>query len=262
MIIFVILIVIILIIMLYFKRNNAYIKNKFIDNNTIIFGVKGSGKDLLTQLVIYLRYKQKKDTIYYANNDYGYNYNHCTLKDLSVYPNTYENLIENKIHTINKTEKRESIDCYISDAGIYLPSQYDTLLSKLYPSFPIYYAISRHLYNSNIHMNVQNLERIWKKIREQADHYILARGCINIKFLPWIFVKTRYYSRYQSALEQVSPMSKVGLLNKYNRALIAEYEAKNGIIKNGICCIRKSKIKYDTRHFHKNFFGYAFSDKK
>ena len=262
MIIIIILLIIVLLIILYFKRNNAFIKNKFIDNNTIIFGVKGSGKDLLTQLVIYLRYKDKKNIYYYANNDYGYNYNHCTLNDLSVYPNTFENLIDNKIYTIDKIEKRENTDVYISDAGIYLPSQYDTLLSKLYPSFPIYYAISRHLYNSNIHMNVQNLERIWKKIREQADHYILTKGVIDIKFLPWVFIRTRYYSRYQSALEQVSPMSKVGLVNKYNRALIAEYESKYGIIKNRLCVIRKSKIKYDTRHFHKLFFGYAFKDKK
>lgn len=41
---------------------------------------------------------------------------------------------------------------------------------------PIFYALSRHLYNNNIHVNVQNLGRLWLKLREQADSFIRVLG--------------------------------------------------------------------------------------
>ena len=83
-----------------------------------------------------------------------------------------------------------------------LPSQYDTKLYKSYPSFPIFYALSRHLYNSNIHCNTQNLSRVWKALREQADFYI---KCIEVKkpFILGLFGFLRIdficYDKYESA---------------------------------------------------------------
>ena len=258
MIAFIIIIIIISLICYYFYVNNKFLCEKHKDNNTIIFGAKGTGKDLLTQNVIYHRKKEK----YFSNNYYGYKYNHISLVNLDVVPNTFENLIKNEITVIEKNKYMESVDVYLSDAGIYLPSHYDNLLSKLYPSFPIYYAISRHLYNQNIHMNTQQLNRIWIKIREQADHYFKALKTVNLPFC--LLTRVRYYSEYKSAESGLLPMRRIGLMNKYNRALIEQFESTHGIIREFWCLTWKKKIKYDTRHFHNLFFGskYVKKDKK
>ena len=200
------------------------------------------------QLVI-----KKREDEYYSNIDYGYKYNHINIADITVSPNTFESLISGYISQIQKKENMEKKDIYISDAGIYLPSQYDTLLSKKYPSFPVYYALSRHLYNQSIHCNIQALNRLWLKIREQADHYIKCRRVIRLPFC--CLIKIRYYSNYESALTDKQPMYKVGITNKYNRALIKEHEAIHGKIVNKICFVWKKHIKYDTRHFHNLIFG-------
>ena len=41
-----IIIVIIILIVIYFKTSNNFVIGKFKDNNVIVFGVKGSGKDI------------------------------------------------------------------------------------------------------------------------------------------------------------------------------------------------------------------------
>lgn len=214
--------------------------------NVIVFGKKGNGKDVLFQKVIDTR----KDT-YFANLDYGGDFNIVSLKDISVSPNTYDDFINGKITKIDKNELMENKDIYISDGGIYLPSQYDTKLYKTYPSFPIFYALSRHLYNNNVHVNTQNLSRVWKALREQADYYIKCRGVLNLGF--GLLVKTTEYEKYESALNGVEPI-KALLFNKINKADIQQYVAKNGFIKKGFIFIFKKHIKYDTRAFSKIIF--------
>lgn len=256
-IIFALLLIALLLVLFYFYRNNNFVANKFANNNVITFGVKGSGKDLLTQLAI-----NKRKTPYYATIPYGGDYSPITVKELTVEPNTHDYMVLDQIVQIKKDHNREGVDCYISDGGIYLPSHLDTQLTKAYPSFPIYYALSRHLYNSNIHINTQALNRIWVKLREQADHYFMARGVIKIFGL--LFIKVRYYSEYSSAEQHKLPMAKdvtfqnLGFGNKFNRALKLQFEAENGIIKDFICCIRVKNVHYDTRVFHEKIFGMKY----
>jgi len=225
--------------------NVRFLLKTFRSCNVIVFGKKGTGKDLLFQKVINRR-KEKC----HANIPYGVLNDIVAISKLSVAPNTFKEVIEGSTVTVPRLFNDKE-DFYISDAGIYLPSQYDSQLDKLYPSFPIFYALSRHLYDCNVHVNTQYLGRVWKKLREQADAYIMANGVVSLPFC--LLCKFRYYERYQSADQQLAPMGKA-LMNSYNKAERNVLEAQNGIIKDGFYLILKKNIHYDTRYFEKVFF--------
>lgn len=256
--IFGILIVAILVIVILVKAwlTKLRIMGAFRSGNVIVFGKKGKGKDLLFQKIINARHEK-----YTANIDYGGDFvREEWPKDKTVSPNTYNNFINNDVEIIEKDKALEGVDYYISDGGIILPSQMDSTLHKMFPSFPIYYALSRHLYASNIHINTQNIERVWKALREQADYYIKCRGVIRLPF--FLIIKTTEYDRYQSALNDVRTYTGGGFLNKFSKAEQATYNASNGFIKDGFLIIRKRSIKYDTRAYHTKLFGYSAKAEK
>ena len=187
--------ILLLIAAIFIIRSHFFTKHlvkEFRTCNVIVAGKKGTGKDLLFQHII-----NKRKEPYYANIDYGGKYEHIDLKDVSARPNTFKEFIEGEIKPIERRfeEKR---DIYISDGGVFLPSFADTLLDKIYPSMPVYYALSRHSADHNIHANVQNFERLWKKLREQADAYVLVKG--RIKLPHFILVKAIWYDKLQSAI--------------------------------------------------------------
>lgn len=223
------------------------IVKRFRQNNVIVFGKKGSGKDLIFQAIINARKTQ-----YYGNISYGGEYTPINAKDFSLAPNTYNEFIKGEIKKVDKKYK-ENADWYFSDGGIILPSQYDSTLHKLYPSFPIFYALSRHTYNANVHINTQNIERIWKALREQADYYIKAVKCYKLPFM--LVVKIREFERYQSALEDIRPIKK-RWFNKFAKGTQDQYQASKGEINEGYIIIWKRGIKYDTRAYHNKIFGY------
>lgn len=229
-----------------FKRE---IVKDFERNNVIVFGKKGCGKDLLFSEVI-----RKRKTAYVSNCDYGgKGYMPFKPSQISLAPNDFRSFIDDKITTIKKDDPLEGVDFYLSDGGIYFPSQYDGVLDKKYPSLPIFYALSRHLYASNFHINTQALGRIWLKIREQADTYIKACRVLKLPF--FLIVKARIYDKYESALNDVRPL-KVAKLNKYAKSEANMFKASQGYIKEGYLIIRKKHISYDTRLFHTKVFGY------
>jgi len=210
--------------------------------NVIVAGKKGTGKDLLFQWVI-----NKRKDFYYANIPYGHKHKVICIKDVSCMPNTYYNLIQNKVEKQPHLFK-EKKDIYISDIGNFLPSYMDSLLYKYFPSMPLFYSLSRHLYNSNVHCNCQNIERGWKALREQADFYIQVKRTYRIFCL---FI-TKYYSydRYESAKKNLLPI-KTRLLNKFSKAEADKYRAENGEIKKGFIFQWKWRLHYDTRAFEK-----------
>lgn len=228
------------------EANKKYVVNAFKDNNVIVFGKKGSGKDMLFQMVI-----NKRKTSYYANIDFGNGskFLPITINDLSLWPNTYENFIDDNIQKVDPNLK-ENIDIYISDGGVILPSQYDAKLDKRYPSLPIFYALQRHLYNSNTHVNTQYLGRLYKKLREQADSYIKCERVIHIFFF-YIQLIT-YYDRYETAERSLLPMPNK-ILNGFNNGLAEQYKATNGTIKPMLILGLKKSLKYNTRYFKKVF---------
>lgn len=228
------------------------IKNHLVNKNTlwhfkhcnvIVAGKKGSGKDLLFQWVI-----NKRHDFYYSNISYGGKNKIVKLKDVSCMPNTYYSLILDKVERQNHIFK-DSKDIYISDIGNFLPSYMDSTLYKYFPSMPLFYSLSRHLYNNNVHCNSQSIERGWKALREQADFYIQVKR--TKKILGFLFITKYYsYSSYESAKKQLLPI-KTRLLNKYSKSNVDLYNAQNGEIQKGYIWQFKFKLKYDTRAFEK-----------
>lgn len=209
--------------------------------NVVVDGKKGTGKDLIFQAIVNARKEE-----YYANIDYGGKLlKEITPKDVSIFPNTYKSFIDNNITLVERTFK-EKCDIYISDGGIYLPSYMDSTLYKQFPSFPLFYALSRHLYNNNIHVNVQNFGRLWKALREQADFFIHVVETRS--FLFWTFTKAITYDKYDTAIKYMLPLT-ARLLNKYSKAEVDIYHASNGDIRSGWIIQLKRNIKYNTRAF-------------
>lgn len=241
---FIALLIALIIFLIKSFLHTRYIVDNFKNVNVIVVGKKGTGKDLLFNKVI-----NKRKSFYYANIPYNnkWGFQIITPKDISIEPNTYEQFLENQL---TKVERKyyENKDIYLSDGGIILPSYMDSTLYKKYKSLPVYYALSRHLYNSNIHVNVQNLGRVWKALREQADFYCVCKKTYKLPFL--FITKVITYDKYQSVENGLLPM-KNSLFNKEQRALYQQYIAQNGDIRSGYVIQFKKNIKYDTRYFEK-----------
>lgn len=237
------------------KMGNNVIKRRFKRCNVIVFGKKGTGKDLVFNKAINLRKQPCYTNIPYADE-------YCQLariQDFAVSPNTYRNFLDDNIQVIPKT-LNERMDFYISDGGIALPSQYHGELDKKYPSLPIFYALSRHLVNANVHINTQNLNRVWDKLREQADTYIRVERTINV--FGFLFTTFTVYDYYESAKQCLQPYPHSIFSSSYNTAQRNEYIAVNGQIERHIICQHKSTVKYDTRYFHKVVYGCVAPSRK
>lgn len=238
-----------------FYRDGKFFVSRFERGNCIVAGHKGSGKDLAFSYVINKR--EKKGASHYSNTRYTSQTEIKQVSDFNIDPNTYHNFLHNKVVPVEKTLKEEC-DYYLSDGGLYLPSTYQAELCKLYPSFPLFYATERHLLNSNFHANVQNLQRLWDKLREHADYYFNCCGSIRIGRRTFI-QKIRYYDKYESAIANVLPFKVDYFLlfkDKRQEALKHQFDAQNGEVRYLYILNRLPKTHYDTRHFHKLIYGY------
>lgn len=237
---------------------------KFEEGNVCVVGLRGTGKDMLFANVI-ARRKQP----YISNTDYH-------IKDLSYLKlrfdklnvkNNYKNFIADDIVPYDYPYP-ENIDIYIPDCGVYLPSQYCNELNKQFPEFPTFYALSRHVANCNVHFNVQNLNRVWDKLREQSDIYIKCESCKCLKgklpiigrlFKGLVFQTVTLYEKYQSCVDRVEPFKAVSIplfANKQTKANLKQvneeakrrYTEQYGKVKR-VRLIYRNKSKYDTRLF-------------
>ena len=254
--------VIFLLFILKMWLNIKFVVSVFKSGNTITDGKKGKGKDLLFSLVAKHYLKQRLS--YIGNLDYtnGKNFENVKLRDFSIEPNNFKNFINDDIIKVVKTERWENKDYFLSDGGIYLPSHFDNVLSTKFESLPILYALQRHLYGSNFHINAQVYGRVWLKIREQADGYFhIVKNYKWTKIFGYIFLKVRYYDDYRPVEQNIRPFH-FSLLNKFNRALYADFEAKNGLIKDMLIPIKIKDLTYDTRYFHVKIFGQKFKKVK
>lgn len=246
MIVVIILGVIIVINLLIYIWNCEKLKKRFDKGNVIVFGNKGKGKDLVFQWIIRERKKP-----YFANITYGYDYTPISLKEIDV-GNNFNNFINENINKIDKREDMEGKDIYISDCGVYLPSQYDSSLHKTYKGLPIYYALSRHLYANNIHTNVQNLEREWKALRELGDVFIWCKNTINI--LGFLITEIYIYEKYETALNRTMPLE-VNIFDSDNNLQKKQFDATNGVIEKMFLIQHVRDLQYDTRAFSKKVFN-------
>ena len=221
----------------------------FENGNVCITGLRGTGKDLLMSNVVVRR----KDP-YVSNIDYGGFFAPLDFDKISLGENTYQEFISGKVFHYEFPYARGS-DIYISDVGVYLPSQYCNELNRDYKYLPSYMALSRQVSHNNFHINVQNLNRAWDKIREQSDIYIRCRKCFYIPFVNIVLQLITVYDKYESCVNRVSPCRISGFsLNPVARSqaqtYIDNFFNTHGSVKNRIL-IYRNKSKYDTYHFEK-----------
>lgn len=255
-----------LIIILYIKL----MKYKFYGymGNVILFGGKGSGKSLTQQ---YLIYNEKTKPL--GNIDFGYN-DIVSPKEYyeSIAPNNSRSMINNTLTQVEKNESWEGRNYHFDDTNMFAPNTEDSYLKTYYKAMSLFILGQRHFYNSYTVMNAQSLERMYKNLRElQLDGYIKALKNNGFGWfwrkLPilkkYVRIKVRYYSQYESALHGKLPFEKLGILNRgvglaYTttpESIKMQYEAENGIIRDFALWLKKDKIKYDTREYHKWLFG-------
>lgn len=233
---FVIIIAVVVLFIIVLSRLMAwrFVKRCFYEGNVVVTGLRGRGKDVLFSLMV-----NSSKGKYISNVDYtGDNrFIKFDVKDISVGGNTFENFLNGKLKPY-KYPHDDGVDYFISDAGVYFPAQEFSKLNRIYPSLPIFQALSRHLGNCNFHCNVQNLNRLWDKIREQADSYLLCTKC-NVRLHRFVSLTLYYYDKYQSCVDRVKPMKK-----RWGRLGKIEYDkftANYGTIK-------KLKISGVLRH--------------
>ena len=218
----------------------------FEDGNVCVTGLRGRGKDMLMSNVVVRREKS-----YVSNVNYGGDFHAWRYEDFDIGGNSYKNFINGGLWHY-EFPFDDGTDLYLSDVGVYFPSQYCNELNRDYKQFPIYMALSRHLAAGNVHFNVQNLNRAWDKIREQSDQYILCRWCI--VWHGWVLQCVRIYEMYDSCLHRVPPFR---LRKPWILAVEARrqwemekerYEQKFGIVQQRWLLYR-NKSSYDTRIF-------------
>lgn len=224
----------------------------FKDKSVIVYGARGSGKDVLMSNVVAYRGEP-----YCSNMDYCEKVKNPPLRYpfepvyIKLGGNKYSNFVANRLIPYSYPLP-DGCDFYISDAGVYFPSHEDSKLDKDYPETPMFQALIRHLGDANFSCNIQALDRLWKKIREQAECYILCLSC-KVSKRGKVKQKIRIYDRYQSALDKVEPMKvSMPLLGKSVKTDIrlerAKFRAKYGTITE-YTLVYKNKGSYDSRRF-------------
>lgn len=173
----------------------------FENGNVMVTGVKGSGKDVMFGNVI-ARIKRP----YISNCDFTNDDRFIPLdfNKLDVSENNYRNFIYGNVKKYVYPYD-DGIHIYISDAGNYLPAQYNGQLDKEFPHLPVLFSLIRQLGDAQIHTNTQAYSRVWLKLREQAsDHFIRCDKC-KVLFGKLVIATYYYYDKASSCEERVKP---------------------------------------------------------
>lgn len=224
---------------------------KYFKNYSVaVSGSKGSGKDLIISNVIARRKKP-----YISNMDYECKKSQhypFEYEKLNCGKNTYKNFLSGNINRY-AFPYPDGTDVYLSDAGVYFPSQFCNELNKEYREFPTFMAISRHLGECRVHYNCQAQNRVWDKIREQCDFYIRARRSFVLFGKICISLITTY-DKAESCQNRVRPCRvTVPLLgNKVAKMQARVYRDQfynqHGEVRDRVL-IYLNKSKYNTRQF-------------
>ena len=217
----------------------------FEEGNVSVCGLRGKGKDMLFANVVMRRKKP-----YISNTNYGGDYIRFDATVLDC-KNTWRSFLTGKLKPYYYPYA-DGVDIYLADGGVYMPSQYQGELCRDYGHIPVYMAISRHLGDCNFHYNVQNLNRMWDKIREQSDTYIRCVGC-KVLFGKIVLQKVIIYEKYESAVNRVPPFRLRRPLINPTRLQAWEIQKQNYEISHGSVkprfLIYINRSKYNTRIF-------------
>ena len=216
---------------LYFYYQDLWLVDAFDNYDVAVYGFRGSGKDCIFAHSINLKGAPHYSNIYY--NDLT---EVRDIKELNVGGNSYEDFINGDIKKFEPNFE-EGYHFFISDAGVYLGSQYNKELDSNYGELPIHIALRRHLYDSHVHTNSQALSRVWNKLREQQGLYIHALSAEN--YGDFLLISAISYTNYESALACLPPPRKP---DKF-------YTMKHGEIVERRFKVPISSLEYNTRHF-------------
>lgn len=169
----------------------------FEKQNVCVVGLRGTGKDVLFGNVVNRRCLPYISNTYYGKGLIPFRYSDIDTKT------DYRGFIENRLSHFD-FPYADGTDLYLADAGVYFPSQYNGQLNRDFPELATWQALSRHLGECNFHFNVQNLNRVWDKIREQSDTYIRCKWC-KVFFGKIVIQKIVIYDKYQSCVDRVEP---------------------------------------------------------
>lgn len=226
----------------------------FNDGNVCVVGERGAGKDMLFGNVIARRKLKYISNVEYARKGVNLPYIRLNFDDIDCGGNTHKNFVEGKILPY-KYPYELGVDVYISDVGVYFPSQFCNELNKDYRQVPVFMALSRHLGECNVHINVQNLNRAWDKLREQSRTYITCNKCKVFRiFKKQLVIQTvTMYEKYQSCVDNVPPLKLpiLSLLGKDKmmcRLYKLNYKISHGEVKRRTL-IYWNKSNYNTHIF-------------
>lgn len=231
----------------------GYIVRLFKTHSVLVCGMKGRGKDMLCANVAMRRKEPYVSNTYYGGGNAvdGGCWFEFDPKAIDLGGNTYKDFIQ---HTVKKYEfpYPDGTDFYIADIGVYFPSQYCNELNRDYKNLPLFMALSRHVGNSAVHANCQSINRIWDKVREMSDCFLICNFC-KVLFGKIVFQKVTEYELYDSALKRVPPFRLRKPLFNQNRIfqwrmMKENYMISHGIIKSHIL-IYWNKSNYNTRIF-------------
>ncbi len=217
----------------------------FEDGNVCVTGLRGRGKDMLMANVAMRRKKP-----YVSNTNYGGQWLPFDPMDFDCGDNLYSNFIRGPIY-FYEFPYPDGTDIYIGDCGIYFPAQYCNLLNRDYGCITTFMALSRHLGACNVHVNAQNLNRVWDKIREQSDTYITCNWCK--VFFGWVFQTVTIYELYDSAVRRVPPFRVPRPWLNRDRVMTwklakQQYDISYGSITRRLL-IYRNRSNYNTRIF-------------
>lgn len=223
------------------------------NHSVALTGMKGSGKDMLCANVVV-----RRKLPYVCNVDYTSDDNYIPLCFEDILINTdFKKLINGDIEPYY-IPYPEKTDIYISDAGIYLPSQHCNELNKLYPHLATFMAIQRHLNDGKTHYNCQNLNRVYDKVREMCDVYIYSVSC-TVLFGKLVIQRVIVYDRAESCQHRIKPchISHRGIVRSREAETqrdiyLDNFENTHGLVRSRLL-IYFNKSNYDTRFF-KNLF--------
>lgn len=243
----------------------------FKKRNVCVFGLRGDGKDMLMSNVIVRRREPYVSNFVYDKS--GKYHQDLEFSKIDCGQNSWIDLINNDIKYYEFPYKMGS-DIYISDAGVYLPAQYCNEINRKYPFLATYFALSRQVSRNNVHINVQALNRLYDKVREQSDIYIRCRFChvlfgrLVLKYkerfpildkIPLLVIqKITLYDKYQSAVDRVEPcrISVPFMAKREVKQQAAMYVDKfhntYGKVYNS-WLLYFNLSHYDTHHFQKLF---------
>lgn len=230
-----------------------YIRQLFENGSVCVTGMKGSGKDMLIANVV----ARRGNKPYCSNIDYKVKGEFIPLElaKFDVGGNTYRNFINGDIMPYN-SPIGENIPIFISDVGVYLPSQYCNELNREYKFFPTFFALSRQLNGEGckVHINTQNLGRCWDKLREFSDRYLFCRWCKVLFGGKLVIQLVTEYDKAESCQARINPCAITSSIfddrntkRQVDMYLDNFYNA-HGLVRNHLL-IYVNKANYNTRAF-------------